>query len=76
MPVVETVGPLIRRHPLPPPVSAGRAALDTFGAKPAPPLEWNAKIERETAHLYERIKNVVPSIEWPFSHPMCTPSTP
>jgi quinolinate synthase len=69
MPIVETVGPLIGRHSLPPPVSAGRAALDKFGAKPAPALEWNAKIKRETAHLYERIKNVVPSVEWPFFAP-------
>jgi quinolinate synthase len=69
MPVVETVGPLIERHPLPPPASVGRAALLKFGAMPAPPLEWNARIERETAHLYERIKNVVPSVEWPFFAP-------
>jgi quinolinate synthase len=69
MPVVETVGPLIERHPLSPPTSAGGAALKKFGAKPAPPLEWNARIERETAHLYERIKNVVPSVEWPFFAP-------
>jgi quinolinate synthase len=69
MPVVETVGPLIERPPLSPPTSAGGAALKKFGAKPAPPLEWNARIERETAHLYERIKNVVPSVEWPFFAP-------
>jgi quinolinate synthase len=69
MPVVETVGPLIERQPLSPLTSAGGAALKKFGAKPAPPLEWNARIERETAHLYERIKNVVPSVEWPFFAP-------
>jgi quinolinate synthase len=69
MPVVETVGPLIQRHPLPPPASAGHAALRKFGALPTPPLEWNARIERETARLYERIKNVVPSVEWPFFAP-------
>ena len=34
-----------------------------------PSLEWNAEVERETAHLYERIKNVVPSVEWPFFAP-------
>jgi quinolinate synthase len=69
MPVVETVGPLTQRHPLPPPASAGRAALRKFGALQTPPLDWNARIERETAHLYERIKNVVPSVEWPFFAP-------
>ena len=69
MPLIETVGPLSERRPLPPAASTGRAALQRFGAKPAPPLQWNAKIERETAHLYERIKNVVPSVEWPFFAP-------
>src|SRR5258705_9182913 len=69
MPVVECVGPLIERQPLPPPAPAGRAALRKFGAMPAPALEWNPRIERETAHLYERIKNVVPSVEWPFFAP-------
>jgi quinolinate synthase len=63
------VGPLIVRQPLPPPASAGNLALKRFGALPAPSLEWNAQVERETAHLYERIKNVVPSVEWPFFAP-------
>jgi quinolinate synthase len=36
---------------------------------PAPPLEWSPQVERETAHLYERIKAVVPAIEWPFFAP-------
>src|ERR1041384_6908741 len=69
MPVVETVGPLNARSPLPPPASAGSAALKRFGALPAPDLKWNAQVERETAHLYARISNVVPSVEWPFFAP-------
>ena len=44
MPVVETVGPLIARQPLPPPASAGNSALRKFGALPAPSLEWNAEV--------------------------------
>src|SRR5690349_21814132 len=55
MPVVETVGPLTGRPSAPPP--AKRTALDKFGALPVPSLEWNAEIERDTAHLYERVKN-------------------
>src|SRR3954447_22217244 len=69
MPVIETVGPLTAREPLPPPASAGRGALARFGALPMPSLEWNAAVERETAHLYARVKDVVPSIEWPFFAP-------
>ena len=67
MPVVETVGPPMGRPSAPLP--ARRTALRKFGALPAPLLEWNAEVERDTAHLYERIKNVVPSIEWPFFAP-------
>jgi quinolinate synthase len=69
MPVLETVGPLTARHPPPPPAASARAALRRFSALPTPSLEWNAEVERDTAHLYERIKNVVPSVEWPFFAP-------
>ena len=34
-----------------------------------PSLEWNEQVARETAHLYERVKKVVPSVEWPFFAP-------
>jgi len=67
MPVLETVGPLMGRPSAPLP--AKRTALDKFGALPAPSLQWNAEVERDTAHLYARIKNVVPSIEWPCFAP-------
>ena len=69
MPALQTVGPLTARHPLPPPAPSGHAARRRFGTLPAPALEWNAEVERDTAHLYERIKNVVPSVEWPFFAP-------
>jgi quinolinate synthase len=34
-----------------------------------PPLEWTSEVERATAHLYERVKGVIPPIEWPFMAP-------
>jgi quinolinate synthase len=67
MHVLETVGPLMARPSAPLP--ARRTALRKFGVLPMPSLEWNAEVERDTAHLYERIKNVVPSVEWPFFAP-------
>jgi len=67
MPVLETVGPLTARPSAPLP--GRRTALDRFGALPAPSLTWNAEVERDTAHLYERVKTVVPSVEWPFFAP-------
>jgi quinolinate synthase len=69
MPVLDIVGPLTGRPSAPPPTASGNAALRKFGALPMPSLEWNAGVERETAHLYARIQNVVPSVEWPFFAP-------
>jgi quinolinate synthase len=69
MPVLETVGSLKPRGVMPTPAASGNAALRKFGALPAPSLEWNAAVERDTAHLYERIKKVVPPVEWPFFAP-------
>jgi quinolinate synthase len=46
---------------VPPPVSAR--------ALPMPSLEWNEQVAKETAHLYERVKTVIPAIEWPFFAP-------
>jgi len=69
MPIMETLGPVHARA-FPPATTAGaHEALRRFGPLPAPSLEWNAQVERETAHLYERVKAVVPTIEWPFFAP-------
>ena len=69
--MLASFGPLAQ-----PPVHAARLGAGRtlgrragFGVLPMPPLEWNAEVERDTAHLYERIKTVVPSVEWPFFAP-------
>jgi len=36
---------------------------------PTPELEWTSEIERETAHLYDRVKAVIPPVEWPLMAP-------
>jgi quinolinate synthase len=61
-----------RGHPFMPSASAPgelSAAARKYGVKPMPALEWNAEVERETAHLYERVQAVVPPVEWPFFAP-------
>jgi quinolinate synthase len=68
MPMLDTVGPLKARPPAASP-AASSDALKRFGALPMPKLEWNAEVERDTAHLYARIGNVVPPVEWPFFAP-------
>jgi quinolinate synthase len=65
MPILETFGPGLDRS-LP---ATGGGAARRFPPIPMPPLEWNATVERDTAHLYERIKTVIPAIEWPFFAP-------
>src|SRR6267154_2133681 len=71
MPVLEMFGPSRSQPFMPSALAPGElsAAARRYGVLPMPPLEWNAQIERETAHLYERVKDVVPSIEWPFFAP-------
>jgi quinolinate synthase len=64
---LETVGPLRARPSAPLPTR--RTALHRFGPLPAPSIEWSAAVERDTAHLYDRVKTVVPSVEWPFFAP-------
>ena len=52
MPVVETVGPLNARQPLPPPAAGReqRGAAQASARCRRRRCEWNAEVERETAH--------------------------
>lgn len=38
-------------------------------ALPMPPLQWTPEVERATAHLYDRVKNVISPVEWPLMAP-------
>jgi quinolinate synthase len=69
MPILQAFGPSVTHQPLPPSATGRSAASSRWGVLPAPSLEWSPQVERETAHLYERIKAVVPAIEWPFFAP-------
>src|SRR6202035_4132499 len=67
MPISATFGPgLDRSLPAPAP---GRGAARRFPSLPMPSLDWNETVARDTAHLYERIKAVIPAVEWPFFAP-------
>jgi quinolinate synthase len=69
MPILQAFGPSAGRPPLPAPAGDQTAAARRYGVLPMPSLEWNAQVERETAHLYARVKTVIPAIEWPFFAP-------
>jgi quinolinate synthase len=55
-------------HAKNPAVSRG-PAKDKFTTLPTPSLEWTPEVERATAHLYEKVKAVIPPVEWPFMAP-------
>ena len=46
-----------------------RTAAERFGVLPMPSLDYTPEVAAATAHLYERVKHVVPAIEWPFHAP-------
>ena len=41
----------------------------TGSGPPTPALAWTSEVERATAHLYERVKGVIPPVEWPLMAP-------
>jgi quinolinate synthase len=63
----EDLGDPSPRHPAAPadhhPNSIAPEAL------PRPNLAWTSDVERATAHLYERVKTVIPPVEWPLMAP-------
>lgn len=42
---------------------------ERFPVLPRPELKFTPAVERETAHLYERVKKHIPAIEWPVYAP-------
>ena len=73
MPIAAIYGPEDFEGPAHSPDKPGaqRTGRDGVGpcALPMPPLEWNDEVARTTAHLYERVKSVLPPIEWPLMAP-------
>src|SRR5450631_3192057 len=51
------------------PARSGISAAERARALPMPPLKWTPEVERATAHLYDRVKNVIPPVEWPLMAP-------
>jgi quinolinate synthase len=45
------------------------APARTGSALPMPALDWTPEVERATAPIYERLKHVIPPIEWPLMAP-------
>ena len=69
MPILQAFAPSIGRAPVAAPAAGAAHAARRYGVLPMPALEWNAQVERETAHLYDRVRAVIPAVEWPFFAP-------
>ena len=69
MPILQAFGPSAGRAPVPSSIAGASAAARRYGVLPVPSLEWNAQVERETAQLYDRVRRVIPPVEWPFFAP-------
>lgn len=67
-PGVEDAMALAFQRPATPVPDAVRARK-TFAPVAMPDLTYTPEVARETAHLYERVKHVIPSVEWPFHAP-------
>jgi quinolinate synthase len=59
----EGLGGPAHRHPNVP-VSHHTGSASHADALPMPSLAWTSDVERATAHLYERVKTVIPPVEW------------
>ena len=73
MPIAGIYGPDDFGNPIhgrsAPPSRSRVSAAERARALPVPSLEWTPEVERATAHLYERVKNVISPVEWPFMAP-------
>jgi quinolinate synthase len=69
MPLLQALAPSSDRPPIPLDSRSLSPAARRYGVLPVPSLEWNEGVARETAPLYARIANVIPSVEWPFFAP-------
>lgn len=62
--------PLTRNEPA---GRGGNLSSQYAGARPPelalPNLDWSPEVEAATAHLYEKVKKVIPPVEWPFHAP-------
>jgi quinolinate synthase len=70
--VIQTVEAGIGRRSgiaLPAPYLVSRKGDRRFDPLPMPNLDWTPEVERATAHHYEKVKHVIPSVEWPFFAP-------
>jgi len=40
-----------------------------YGILPMPTIAWTPEVEKATASIYDKVKDVIPAVEWPFFAP-------
>jgi quinolinate synthase len=60
---------LLESRPVPARRTMRPPADPRFAPLPMPSLDYTDAVAAETAHLYERVKTVIPAIEWPVMAP-------
>src|SRR5215472_579849 len=68
MPTQQALGPFAGRAS-PPSHSNPTTTARRDAALPMPTLEWNEQVAHDTAHLYQRVRAIIPAVEWPFFAP-------
>lgn len=46
-----------------------QSAAERFGVLPRPDLSFTPEVAEATAHLYERVRKIIPAVEWPVHAP-------
>jgi quinolinate synthase len=69
MPIAEIFGPDDFANAERAPGAPVRTQASATAPLPLPALEWTSDVERATAHLYERVKTVIPPVEWVIMAP-------
>ncbi len=57
------------KAPVGAPIAAGLTALERFGKLERPDLRYTPEVAEATAPIYEKVKHIIPAIEWPALAP-------
>ena len=49
--------------------AVGKSGHSRFAELPMPPLGYSQRVARGTAHIYDKVRHVIPAIEWPAYAP-------
>jgi len=57
------------KTPVGEPIATGLTALDRYGKLERPDLRYTPEVAEATAPIFEKVKHIIPAIEWPALAP-------